>query len=57
MSGVLDSWLSNLGAVRRNTDRKIKHRLARLALAVTFLLTAKLIDQRNRWPPRCVLTC
>ncbi|MDA8148108.1 MAG: hypothetical protein M0Z93_04945 [Actinomycetota bacterium] len=35
-----NSWLSNIGAVRRNTNRKIKHRLAQLALAVTFLLTA-----------------
>ena len=31
-----NSWLSNFGALRRNTDRKIKHRLAQFALAVTF---------------------
>jgi hypothetical protein len=37
--------------MRRNTDRKPIHRLAQLALAVTFLLTAKLIDWRNRWMP------
>jgi hypothetical protein len=37
--------------MRRNTDRKPVHRLAQLALAVTFLLTAKLIDYRNRWSP------
>ena len=49
-----NSWLSNFGALRRNTDRKIKHRLAQFALAVTFLLTAKLIDWRNRWSPGCV---
>jgi transposase len=46
-----NSWLSNYGQLRRNTDRKGVHRLAQLALAVTFLLTAKLIDWRNRWSP------
>jgi transposase len=46
-----NSWLSNFGQMRRNTDRKLAHRLAQLALAVTFLLTAKLIDWRNRWSP------
>ena len=46
-----NSWLSNFGQLRRNTDRKIVHRLAQLALAVAFLLTAKLIDWRNRWSP------
>jgi transposase len=49
-----NSWLSNYGALRRNTDRKIRHRLAQFALAVTFLLTAKLIDWRNRWSPGAV---
>ena len=46
-----NSWLSNYGQMRRNTDRTSIHRLAQLALAVTFLLTAKLIDWRNRWSP------
>jgi transposase len=46
-----NSWLSNFGQLRRNTDRRTIHRLAQLALAVTFLLTAKLIDWRNRWSP------
>jgi transposase len=46
-----NSWLSNFGQLRRNTDRKVTHRLAQLALAVTLLLTAKLIDWRNRWSP------
>ena len=46
-----NSWLSNYGQLRRNTDRKTIHRLAQLALAITFLLTAKLIDWRNRWSP------
>jgi transposase len=44
-----NSWLSNFGQLRRNTDRKSSHRLAQLALAVAVLLTAKLIDWRNRW--------
>ena len=44
-----NSWLSNFGALRRNNDRKTAHRLAQLALAVVFLITAKLIDWRNRW--------
>ncbi len=46
-----NSWLSNFGQLRRNTDRRSVHRLAQFALAVVFLLTAKLIDWRNRWSP------
>jgi transposase len=46
-----NSWLSNYGQLRRNTDRKTAHRLAQFALAVALLLTAKLIDWRNRWSP------
>ncbi|MDA8354923.1 MAG: transposase, partial [Actinomycetota bacterium] len=49
-----NSWLSNFGQLRRNTDRKTRHRLAQLALAVVFIITAKLIDWRNRWSPGCV---
>jgi transposase len=49
-----NSWLSNFGQLRRNTDRKIAHRVAQFALAVVFLITAKLIDWRNRWSPGCV---
>lgn len=44
-----NSWLSNFGQLRRNTDRRVIHRLAQLALAVALLLTAKLIDWRDRW--------
>ncbi len=44
-----NSWLSNFGQLRRNTDRKTIHRLAQFALAVALLLIAKLIDWRNRW--------
>lgn len=46
-----NSWLSNFGQLRRNTDRKPRHRDAQLALAVTFLLVAKLVDWRRRWSP------
>ena len=49
-----NSWLSNFGQLRRNTDRRLVHRLAQFALAVAFLITAKLIDWRNRWSPGCV---
>lgn len=46
-----NSWLSNFGQLRRNTDRRTGHRLAQLALAIALLLTAKLIDWRDRWSP------
>ena len=46
-----NSWLSNFGQMRRNTDKKSIHRASQLALAIVFLLTAKLIDWRNRWSP------
>ncbi|WP_420625617.1 hypothetical protein [Candidatus Poriferisodalis sp.] len=47
-----NSWLSNYGQLRRNTDRWPEHRLAQLALAVTLIITIKLIDHRNRWQPQ-----
>ncbi len=46
-----NSWLSNFGGLRRNNDRKTEHRLAQLALAIVFIITAKLIDYRKRWMP------
>ena len=49
-----NSWLSNFGQLRRNTDRRTVHRPAQFALAVVFLLAAKPIDWRNRWSPGCV---
>ena len=42
-----NSWLSNFGQLRRNTDRRTEHRHAALCLATTLLITAKLIDHRN----------
>ena len=46
-----NSSLSNLGQLRRNTDRYPHHRLAQLALAIVLLICIKLIDWRNRWSP------
>jgi transposase len=46
-----NSWLSNFGQMRRNTDRHVARRLAQLSLAVVLLLAAKLIDWRDRWSP------
>ena len=46
-----NSWLSNFGQLRRNTDRKPRHRLAQLALAIALIITVKLIKWRNRWSP------
>lgn len=46
-----NSWLSNFGQLRRNTDRRSIHRRAQLQLATALLLTAKLIDWAQRWSP------
>jgi transposase len=46
-----NSWLSNYGQLRRNTDRRDAHRHAQLCLVTVVLITAKLIDWRNRWNP------
>lgn len=45
-----NSWLSNYGQLRRNTDRRNRHRHAALCLATTVLIIGKLIDHRDRWP-------
>ena len=39
-----NSWLSNFGQLRRNTDRRTHHRHTQLNLAIVILLAAKLID-------------
>jgi transposase len=46
-----NSWLSNYGQLRRNTDRKITHRSTQLTLAIILIITIKLIDWRDRWSP------
>lgn len=39
-----NSWLTNYGQLRRNTDRKVAHRQAAMALVIAILLVAKLLD-------------
>lgn len=46
-----NSWLSNYGQLRRNTDRKNIHRHAQLCLVATLIITIRLIDWRKRWSP------
>lgn len=42
-----NSWLTNYGQLRRNTDKHTRHRHAALCLATTILLTGRLINHRN----------
>jgi transposase len=44
-----NSWLSNFGQMRRNTDRSSAHRLAQFALAVALIITVKLVKWAKRW--------
>ena len=46
-----NSWWSNYGQLRRNTDRRNRHRHAALCLATTILIVGKLIAWRDRWSP------
>jgi len=46
-----NTWLSNYGQLRRNTDRRERHRHAALRLATAVLIIGRLIDYRNRWSP------
>jgi len=46
-----NSWWSNYGQLRRNTDRRSRHRHAALCLATTILIVGKLLTYRNRWSP------
>ncbi len=46
-----NSWLSNFGQLRRNTDRFIHQRLEQLALAITLIIVVKLIKWADRWNP------
>jgi transposase len=46
-----NSWFSNFGQMRRNTDRRSEHRRAQLCFVIALLITARLIDWRNRWSP------
>lgn len=46
-----NSWLSNFGQLRRTTDRCLRHRQAHLNLAITLIITVKLLDWARRWSP------
>lgn len=46
-----NSWLSNFGQLRRNTDRFVHHRLAQIDLAIVLILTVKLTKWAHRWSP------
>jgi transposase len=46
-----NSWFTNYGQLRRNTDRFVHQRLAQIDLAVALILTIKLIKWANRWSP------
>ena len=46
-----NSWWSNYGQLRRNTDRRKRHRHAALCLATTVLIVGRLLDYRDRWSP------
>ena len=44
-----NSWLSNFGQLRCNTDRFSLQRLGQMALAITLILTVKLVKWAKRW--------
>ena len=44
-----NSWFSNFGQLRRNTDRYPAQRPGQIALAVTLILTVKLVKWAKRW--------
>jgi transposase len=46
-----NSWWSNYGQLRRNTDRRTRHRHAALCLATTILIVGRLLNYRTRWSP------
>lgn len=46
-----NSWLTNFGQLRRNTDRHPRQRFAALHLAIALILTVKLVKWARRWQP------
>lgn len=44
-----NSWLTNFGQLRRNTDRHPDHRVAALELAIALIVTVKLVKWSLRW--------
>ncbi|MCP4086560.1 MAG: transposase [Actinomycetia bacterium] len=47
-----NTWWTNHGQLRRNTDCRTRHRHAALQLATTVLIVGRLLDYRNRWSPK-----
>ncbi len=45
------TWWSNSGQLRRNTDRRARHRHTALCLATTILIIGKLLTHQDRWSP------
>jgi transposase len=48
-----NSWLSNFGQLRRSTDRFVVQRIAALELAITLIITVKLVKWKKRWQLMC----
>lgn len=46
-----NSWFTNYGQMRRNTDRKAGARKAAISFTVAFILTIKLVKYSDRWSP------
>jgi transposase len=46
-----NTWWSNYGQLRRNTDRRARHRHAALCLATVVLIVGRLHTWRDRWSP------
>ena len=46
-----NSWFTNFGQLRRNTDRFVHQRLAQIDLAVALILAIKLVKWADRWSP------
>ena len=44
-----NSWLTNFGQLRRNTDRRTRQRQAQLSLAIALIITVKLVKRADRW--------
>jgi transposase len=46
-----NTWWSNYGQLRRNTDRRARHRHAAPCLATVVLIVGRLLTWRDRWSP------
>jgi hypothetical protein len=46
-----NSWMSNFGQLRRNTDRFVHHRIDQINLAIAAVITIKLFKWADRWSP------